>query len=125
MKIQDFRKEVLLWSMVHRFEEVTDRLLNLGVQLPELSRDYYITVNGVPVCVAEKALMGQSDLPPACAYSTLHDCIRYRNRLKAAFPGAIVAVIAGSCPNDCSFQRTGIRPQVFQAFDDWSSFVQI
>ncbi len=125
MKMDDLRKQVLLWCMLHRFEAITDRLLNTGVELPELSQHYYITVNSVPVCVVEHALVGQSAPNSACEYSALSACIAYRNQLKAAFPGAVVAVIAGSCPKDCTFPGSRRPREIQAAFDDWSSFAQL
>ena len=48
MNIENIRKEALLWSIIQRQDEVTDRLLDLGVELPEVRGDFYITINGVP-----------------------------------------------------------------------------
>ncbi|MCI0445518.1 hypothetical protein L0152_20180 [bacterium] len=104
MKLEQQRKEALLWSMIQRQDEVTDRLLDLGVELPEVRGDFYITINGVPACVADLSLIGQfSGL--GCSHSSLHRSIDARSKFKAAFPGAVVSIVGGCCPTALSFQR--------------------
>jgi hypothetical protein len=104
MNIEKIRKEALLWSIIQRLDPVTDRLLDLGVELPEVRGDFYITINGVPACMVDLALIGNfSGL--GCQHSSLHRCIEARNKFKADFPGASVSVVGGCCPTALSFQR--------------------
>jgi hypothetical protein len=105
MRIDHLRKEALLWAIVQSSEQFADRLLNLGVELPEVHGDFYITVNGVPLCVAEYALSGGFG-KSVCEHASLHRSVYYRTRLKEAFPGATVAIVAASCPTICSAMHT-------------------
>ncbi|MCI0614924.1 hypothetical protein L0244_18180, partial [bacterium] len=74
--------------------------------LPEVRGDFYITINGVPACVADLSLIGQfSGL--GCQHSSLHRCIEARNTVKDAFQGAVVSIVGGCCPTALSFQRAG------------------
>jgi hypothetical protein len=104
MKLEQQRKEALLWSIIQRQDEVTDRLLDLGVELPEVRGDFYITINGVPACMVDLALTGNfSGL--GCQHASLHRCIQHRNEFKDMFPGAVVSVVGGCCPTALAFQR--------------------
>lgn len=104
MKLEQQRKEALLWSMIQRQDEVTDRLLDFGVELPEVRGDFYITINGVPACIADLALTGNfSGL--GCQHSSLHRSIDARSRIKAIFPGAVVSIVCGCCTTALAFQR--------------------
>jgi hypothetical protein len=104
MNIDNIRKEALLWSIIQRQFEVTDRLLDLGVELPEVRGDFYITINGVPTCIADLSLTGKfSGL--GCQHSSLHRCIEHRNEFKNLFPAAVVSVVGGCCPTALAFQR--------------------
>jgi hypothetical protein len=104
MNIEQIRKDALLWSIIQRQDEVTDRLLDLGVELPEVRGDFHITINGIPACVADLSLIGQfSGL--GCQHSSLHRSIEARSKFKAAFPGAVVSIVGGCCPTALSFQR--------------------
>jgi hypothetical protein len=104
MEIENIRKEALLWSIIQRQDEVTDRLLDLGVELPEVRGDFFITINGVPACIADLALIGNfSGL--GCSHTSLHRSIEARTKFKAAFPGAVVSIVGGCCPTALSFQR--------------------
>lgn len=104
MDIEKIRKEALLWSIIERLDKVTDRLLDLEVELPEVRGDFYITINGAPACVVDLALTGKfSGL--GCQHTSLHRCIQQRNEFKNLFPGAVVAVVGGCCPTALSFQR--------------------
>src|SRR5262245_34705660 len=102
MNIENIRKEALLWSIIQRTDEVTDRLLDLGVELPEVRGDFYITINGVPACLVDLALTANfSGL--GCQHSSLHRSIEARSKFKAAFPGAVVSVVGGCCPTALAF----------------------
>jgi hypothetical protein len=104
MNIENIRKEALLWSIIQRQDVVTDRLLDLGVELPEVRGDFYITINGVPACIADLSLTGNfSGL--GCQHTSLHRCIEHRNEFKDLYPGAVVSVIGGCCPTALAFQR--------------------
>lgn len=104
MNIENIRKEALLWSIIQRQDEVTDRLLDLGVELPEVRGDFFITINGVPACVADLSMIGQfSGL--GCSHTSLHRSIEARTKFKAAFPGAVVSIVGGCCPTALSFLR--------------------
>ena len=104
MDIEKIRKEALLWSIIQRLDNVTDRLLDLGVELPEVRGDFYITINGVPACIADRALTGNfSGL--GCQHTSLHRCIQHRNEFKEIFQGAVVSVVGGCCPTALAFQR--------------------
>lgn len=104
MNIENIRKEALLWSIIQRQDEVTDRLLDLGVELPEVRGDFFIIINGVPACVADLSMIGQfSGL--GCSHTSLHRSIEARTKFKAAFPGAVVSIVGGCCPTALSFQR--------------------
>jgi hypothetical protein len=102
MNITDKRKAVLLWSIAYGHEEITDRLLNAGVKAPEVKDNFFITVNGVPICQADLALLGQFS-GSVCQHISLRQCIQLRNKYKEMFNGAIVAVVSGSCPTRLSF----------------------
>jgi hypothetical protein len=104
MNIQDMRKAVLLWSIAYGHEEIADRLLDAGVKVPDVSDNFYITINGVPACQADLALLGQFS-GSGCQHMSLRRCIDLRNSYKSIFSGAIVAVVAGSCPTALSFLR--------------------
>lgn len=104
MNLEENRKEALLWSIIRRDGKVTDRLLDLGVELPEVRGDFYITIDGVPACVADLALIGHfSGL--GCQHSSLHRCIQHRNEFKDIFPGSVVSIVGGCCPTALAFQR--------------------
>jgi len=104
MNIEQIRKEALLWSIIQRQDEVTSRLLDLGVELPEVRGDFHITINGIPACVADLSLIGHfSGL--GCSHSSLHRSMEARSKFKAAFPGAVVSIVGGCCPTALSFQR--------------------
>ena len=104
MDLEKIRKEKLLWSIIRRDDEVTDRLLDLGVKVPEVRGDFYVTINGVPACMADLYLIGQfSGL--GCQHSSLHRSIDARNKLKVAFPGAVISIVGGCCPTALGFQR--------------------
>ena len=102
MNIEDSRKAVLLWSIAYGHEEITDRLLDAGVKVPDVSDVFYITINGVPACRADLALLGQFS-GSACQHMSLRRSIELRNQYKAIYNAAVVAVVAGSCPTKVSF----------------------
>jgi hypothetical protein len=104
MSIEDRRKAVLLWSIAYGYEEITDRLLDAGVKVPDVKDNYYITINGVPACRADLAFLGQFS-GTGCQHVSLRRCIDLRNDYKAIFSGAVVAVVAGSCPTAISFLK--------------------
>jgi hypothetical protein len=104
MDIDKIRKEALLWSIIQRQHEVVDRLLDLQIELPEVRGDFYISINGVPACLADLSLTGNfSGL--GCQHTSLQRCIQHRNEFKDLFPGATVSVVGGCCPTALSFQR--------------------
>lgn len=102
MRIDDLRKEALLYGMLDGSEELVDRLLDADVKLPEVAGDFYITINGTPLCIVERALDGSIDASTVCSYGSLHESIAYRMKLKGAFPGATVAILAATCPGACN-----------------------
>jgi hypothetical protein len=102
MRIEDLRKEALLYGMIDGYEELVDRLLDADVKLPEVAGDFYITINGTPLCILERAFVGSIDSSTVCSCGSLHESIAYRLRLKSEFPGAIVAVLAAACPEACN-----------------------
>ncbi|HSE40204.1 MAG TPA: hypothetical protein VLH08_05515 [Acidobacteriota bacterium] len=104
MNIKDMRKAVLLWSIAYGHEEITDRLLDARIKVPDVADNFYITINGVPACRADLALLGQFT-GSVCQHTSLRRCIELRHGYKAMFSGAIVAVVAGSCPTALSFLR--------------------
>ena len=104
MNIEDMRKAILLWSIAYGYEEITDRLLDAGVKVRDVSDSFYITIDGLPACRADLALLGQFS-GSGCQHMSLRRCIDLRNRYKAMFSGAVVAVVAGSCPTALSFLR--------------------
>jgi hypothetical protein len=104
MNIEDKRRAVLLWSIAYGYEEITDRLLDAGVKVPNVSDNFYITINGIPACRADLAIFGQFT-GSVCQHISLHRCVELRNEYKTIFSGAIVAVVAGSCPTAWSFLK--------------------
>ena len=93
-----------MWSIAYGHEEITDRLLDAGVKVRDVSDNFYITINGVPACRADLALLGQFS-GTGCQHMSLRRCIELRHGYKAMFSGAVVAVVAGSCPTQLSFLR--------------------
>jgi hypothetical protein len=104
MDLEDKRRAVLLWSIAYGYEEITDRLLDAGVTVPDVADNFYITIDGVPACRADLAFLGQFS-GTGCQHISLRRCISLRNDYKAIFSGAIVAVVAGSCPTAWSFLK--------------------
>jgi hypothetical protein len=96
MKVEDLRKQALLYAISEKSEELADRLLDSNVTLPDIWSDFHITVNGAAICRVDHAFTGMSGLP--CEYRSLHDSIKQRTKMKAVFPGAIVAIVEGTCP---------------------------
>ena len=97
-EIDIHRKEALLWGIIRGSEEVVERLLNAGVELPDAAGSFHITVNGIPVCLVDEALAGDCINELRCEYASLQQAIRSRQVAKSAFPAAVVAVRTGACP---------------------------
>lgn len=78
----------------------TQDLLDGQLDLPDVTGDFHITVDGVPLCLVDRALVGYSNSD--CQYSSLNssfeDCLKWTE----VFPAATVGVFLGKCPNDCT-----------------------
>ena len=103
MRTTELRKEALLCGLTENYAHLVDRLLDRKIKLPETSGNFYITVDGVPLCVVDLALTSASG--SICNFESLHDSIGLRAKIKAAFPGAVVAVHAGACPGKSHTQK--------------------
>ena len=68
------------------------------IDLPDVMGDFHITIDGVPLCLVDRALVGYSNLE--CQYSSLNssftDCLKW----KLVFPATTVGVFLGKCPNE-------------------------
>jgi hypothetical protein len=104
MKVEELRKEALLWGIMNGAEPIVDRLLDLGFEAPEVSGDFHITVNGIPACVVDSAFSNWNYVP-VCHHESLHHSVLYRKSIKAAFPAAMVAIVSGSCPHRCAMHE--------------------
>jgi len=105
MILEAKRKQALILSIIQGSEPVVDRLLNVGVRLPELTGDFHITINGITACIADYAFAGGSIEDVDCRHNCLSECTFHRKKLKDAFPQAIVAIKAGRCPNCSPIQK--------------------
>ena len=99
MQISDLRKEAILYGIRNRSEKIVDRLLDTEVCLPALQGNFHITINGIPLCMMDRALTGS--IESLCSFDCLQASIGYRAEVKAVFPGAVVAVLAGTCSATC------------------------
>jgi hypothetical protein len=97
MEVHELRNEAFLEAVGEHFDRLVDRLLDFGVDLPDVQGDFQITIDGIPACVVDRALLG-SNAKSRCNFSSLNQSFPHRTKLKAAFPATRVAVIAGKCP---------------------------
>ena len=98
IEVEIQRKEALLWGISQGSDDVVERMLNAGVELPDAAGSFYITVNGIPVCMVDQALAGHMVDDIRCEYGSLRQAILSRAKAKKAFPAAIVSIRTGSCP---------------------------
>lgn len=84
------------------FEQETaiQRLLEGEADLPDVTGDFHLTVDGVPLCLVDRALLG--DNSSECQYSSLNDSVADCLKLQEIFPAATVGVFLGECPNQCA-----------------------
>jgi len=102
MGIDKKRKETLMWSIYHGPAHIVDRLLTAGVEIPDITGSFFITVNGASPCELDCALTGLPLHDLGCEFYSLHEAMHHRTNIKRAFPGAVVAVRAGRCSKACS-----------------------
>ena len=102
MKIDQMRTQALKIGINDGSENVVDRLLNFGIELPDDKGSFYITINGASICMMDCALAGQPLDHLRCVYDSLIEAIQSRHKVKNTFPGAIVSIRAGNCPRACS-----------------------
>ena len=76
-----------------------DELLDGDTDLPDVTGDFHITVDGVPLCLVDRALVGSSD--SNCQFSSLNSSVEDCLKWTEVFPAATVGVFFGKCPNDC------------------------
>src|SRR5688572_13102492 len=72
-----------------------DPILDGGIDLPDVTGDFHITINGVPLCQVDRAFVGSETSP--CEFSSLNNSLAVRAKLTATFPAAIVTVTPGKC----------------------------
>ena len=71
-----------------------------GDDLPDVTGDFHLTVDGVPLCLVDLALLG--DEKSECEYSSLNEAFTDCLKLQAIFPAAMVGVFLGKCPKKCT-----------------------
>jgi hypothetical protein len=89
MKMNDFSSRAVLH---HIFDG--------GADLPDVTGDFHLTVDGIPLCLVDLALLG--DDSSECEYSSLNEAFTDCLKLQAIFPAAMVGVFMGKCPNQCA-----------------------
>lgn len=67
--------------------------------LPDVSGDFHITVDGIPVCLVDQALLGNRNAE--CQFSSLNESFEECLKIKSIFPAATVGVFLGKCPHEC------------------------
>lgn len=75
-------------------------LLDGDTNLPDVTGYFHITVDGVPVCLVDRALIGASS--SECEHSSLNRSFEECMELQKIFPAALIGVFFGKCPNHCS-----------------------
>ncbi len=84
-----------------RFENFSrNSLLDGRTDLPDVTGDFHITIDGVPLCLVDRAMVGYAS--SECQFSSLNSSFADCLKLKAQFPAATVGVFLGKCPNDCA-----------------------
>jgi hypothetical protein len=78
---------------------ILHHILDGGDDLPDVTGDFHMTVDGVPVCLVDLALVGDEN--SKCEYTSLNEAFSDCLNLQEVFPAAMVGVFLGRCPYRC------------------------
>jgi hypothetical protein len=75
-------------------------ILDGGADLPDVTGDFHLTVDGIPFCRVERALAGEPS--SECQFASLNDAFADCLAVQSIFPAATVGVFLGKCPHQCA-----------------------